>query len=97
MDTEGGMFLMQYYKIVVTAYKENGSLGDYVCTKYCENIEEAKNICQDYERQRQKAYSIDAVTGETVETSTNMRAYKVDLYVLCYKEVQNKQTLFDMY
>lgn len=78
--------MMNQYKIEIYSYKPNGSIGGLVETRYADNPEEVSSFCRDYESQHQ--YVEDAETGELVQS--NMKAYKAELYVLCYKKLSNK-------
>lgn len=70
---------MHQYKIEVFAYTEAGSLGALVATRYADNPEQARLICAEYEAQKQE---------------NGMKAYKVDLNILCYKLCTDKAAFF---
>ena len=70
---------MHQYKIEVFAYTEAGSLGKLVSTRYADNPEQARLICAEYESQAQE---------------NGMKAYKVDLHILCYKYCADKGAFF---
>lgn len=73
---------MHQYKIEVFAYTEAGSLGKLVTTRYADNQEQARIICAEYEAQKQE---------------NGMKAYKVDLHILCYKLCTDKAAFFSQF
>lgn len=77
---------MKQYKLEIYAYKPNGAPGGLTAVKYADTQEEVRTICREYESQYQ--YTTDPETGDAVQT--NMKAYAVDLLVLCYKKLDNK-------
>lgn len=76
---------MHQYKIEIYAYKPNGSIGSLVTTRYADNPEHARLICAEYENQMQ----MDADGNPTTT-----KAYKVNLYILAYKAVADKNAFF---
>lgn len=76
---------MHQYRISIYEYKSNGSLGGLVMQKYADSPEQARLICEDYDRQKQK---------DSEGNETNMKAYKVELHLLCYKLCEDKSAFF---
>lgn len=70
---------MHQYKIEIYEYTEAGSLGALIATRYADNHEQARLMCDEYESQTQE---------------NGMKAYKVNLHMLCYKFVEDKATFF---
>lgn len=70
---------MHQYKVEIFAYTEAGSVGKLFATRYADNHEQARLMCDEYESQTQE---------------NGMKAYKVNLHMLCYKFVEDKATFF---
>lgn len=78
---------MHLYKIEIFNYKENGSVGELISTRYADNPEQARLICSEYENQ----YHVNE------DGSRGMKMYKVDLHLLCYKLCADKKAYFAQY
>ena len=70
---------MHQYKIEIYEYNENGSLGRKIATRYADNHEQAKSICEEYDNEKQE---------------NGMKAYKTVLHILCYKVCNDKEAFF---
>ncbi len=84
---------MHQYKIEIYRYTEDGAVGALVATKYADNPEQARLICQDYENLYQTRVVVDEDGTET-EVRTGNKMYKVCLYILCYKLCQDRAAFF---
>lgn len=76
---------MHQFKIEVYFYTEKGSVGALAATRYADNPEQARLICQEYESQ----YQVDADGN-----ATTMKMYQVRLHILCYKLCQDRAAFF---
>lgn len=72
------------FKIEVTNYTEAGALGDKYIDRYCDTVEEAKHICEEY----------DKVYYENNDGTRGNKRYKVELCFVTYKKCPNKETFF---
>ena len=70
---------MHQYKIEIWSYTEKGAVGSLYDTQYADSVEQARLICNQYERQRQ---------------DNGMKAYKVDLYLASFKLCPDKAAFF---
>lgn len=76
---------MHQFKIEIFFYKANGSVGELAATRYADNPEQARLICQEYENQYQ---------GDADGNTTTMKKYQVRLHLLCYKLCQDRAAFF---
>lgn len=64
---------MHQYRIEVYEYSEAGAVaGTPMLTRYADNHEDARLICNEFANQKQ---------------TNGMKQYQVKLYVLCYKNI----------
>lgn len=78
---------MESYKIKLTKYSEAGALTTETTIMYANNVEEARNICDEYGKQRYE--------GENGSVGTKI--WKVELLVLCYKLITDKDAFFALF
>lgn len=74
---------MNQYKIVATAYNELGALTNTSSIFYRDSIEQAETTFNQYNSAKQEG--------------TGMKAYKVELFALCYKKFDDPQGFFDQF
>ena len=74
---------MHQYRIEVCVYNEDATMADPnpIITRYADNHEDARVICQEFRTQKQE---------------NGNKKYQVKLFVLCYKMVSS-QTYFDQF
>lgn len=76
---------MHQFKIEVFVYTAEGAVGELETTRYADNAESARLICNEYS----KEYQIDAEGNKTAN-----KKYKVNLHMLCYKAIADKDAFF---
>lgn len=79
---------MHQYKIIATYYNEAGSLTNEYEFKYADTPEQAKEIFNDYNKQKYE--SVDEEGNVTV----GGKKFKVQLYVLARKEISDVNAFF---
>jgi hypothetical protein len=80
---------MHQYKIKATYYNEAGSLTNDYEYKYADTPEQAKEIFNDYNKQK-----YETVNEETGEVTVGGKKFKVQLYVLARKEITDVNDFF---
>lgn len=73
---------MHQYKIEIYRYTPEGAVGDLETTRYADNPEQARLLCQEYRNQWQTI--INPETGK--EERTANKKFKVRLFLNAYKE-----------
>ena len=73
---------MSQYKIIATKYNESGAMTNITETFYADTAEHAEQIYEQYRQMQQE---------------NGMKAYKVELYVNCYKHITNAAEFFDQF
>jgi F0F1-type ATP synthase membrane subunit b/b' len=79
---------MHQYKIIATYYNEAGALTNEYEYKYADTPEQAKEIFNDYNKQKYE--SVDEEGNVTV----GVKKFKVRLYVLARKEIEDTSAFF---
>ena len=81
---------MESYRIKLTRYSEAGALTNDITVLYANTPEEAKNICNEYDKQKYET------VDDQGHTTVGGKIYKVELFVLAYKHT-DKDTFFAIF
>lgn len=81
---------MESYRIKLTRYSETGALTNDITVLYANTPEEAKNICNEYDKQKYET------VDDQGNTTVGGKIYKVELFVLAYK-LTDKDTFFAIF
>lgn len=80
---------MHQYRIDIFKYSPAGAVEGLYATRYADNPEQARMICEEFDQQKQSTFDENGI-----EVPTEMKKFQVRLYLLCYKLCSDKAAFF---